>query len=1564
MRGYLKRCRRNLDSARALGDLQVGGHVFALSVDNHEFVNIGGHAVGHTSCRRVRDSALDGVTLGQAGNGHVDTMSLAVIGSVIATGSGNNLIGGLGHRKGAELLRDGVVALLGGIARSSPIDGIGIGAGADLGLGTGSLEVGGLAIDEAGDRALGGQSVTIVSLRVAGRSNSQRSRGNLVRTGHSARVVTLAGHRNGHGAHVGHVLREGQVVVGTFDQGLLTVLDLGLLRLFGAAVYNVRQSANRHTGSSNALAGNGQGTVVLRLDVVVGFLSSTPLDAHDFVGGGANLGLGTFGLGSRFLVAHETLNFATRGERLAVVDLAVAVGINRERSRRNLVSFGCGAGVVTDASNGNGDGLGVDEVTRVIGNRVIGTLYQGIALGILDLRGPLMFLAVINGIGRIANSSTRVALGVIGIGHDGLSRHLEGTELVGQNIVVVRSTFLELVRDGVFALANRSLGASRMNLAVAGEVGPNEASVGTVRTHVDPILSKGGAVIDLGRARGGQLNVAFINSEGLLGVLVAAVVISGGANFNRHRTGVNCRNHGRIAAPFGVRRTLNAVLKAHISAVDGSGRSGSGVRLSVVSVFDIVRRDGKTVLRRERSDEELALVHGDGVVVRLEVDAPVVNDGIGNLALGNRSHRAGSADVGDLALNKAVARNSDIRLGKSRAIVRLRVCLTFESHRALQDLVGHINAAGVVALTGNGHGNGTSVGSVGAIGKRVVNTLGQGLLAIFDKRLLLLRLAVVRDVRRSLNTHVLAGHNTLGRDGELTVDDHERNLREVLVVVGEVAGLELHVIGADVGALNSVVAAEGEVGFLVQLVRGLEVITRGRLLVAVVLEAIALLGDGDDDLSVISGDDELAVLGLYPIIGPVRALVKGISEGVVALARLGLGSSDVEGDTLTVNKANTFAFRGCGDGLVDKRLAVIRLGVVRGGQSHETRGDRDALGAGSVLALCVVRAGGTQLHGLETKVGNRDLGRIARPRLAINAVLDVQCVAVLIGRGCGVSGKRGALINLLVIVRVPHNTILVDFAALNLEPAILNHKLDVGEVIADVSELLLNKVHVVGTNSSALGGSVARELNVALSVEAVIGREVIASYELLRAIVGLRFLRALDGDGDLIGNRVHRQSAVLRLRENVVICARVGVERVGVGVILLTNVGDGASVVKGRALTLGKAGHVLHLVLGVLVAVVGPLVRSRLHGNGGLVDDERTVLGRDLKLARHIVALGIGHLGGTGDVVGVGTRVELGRVLGGEAGDGIRVALDRELIGLEALSRVLLTIVGSLVGVSLDRNLVLSVTVGDGQRARDGVDAVVFGLGVLVQFVAKDIGARANNSLRTRKGISRALTLGEAGLGLKRSLSVDKRRSVVGLGEVGRLQGHVSLGNVNVAVGHDKADVSEVGCICIGELTGQAHLGLAGIGTGSLRCTGEAHLVLGEEVVGGVEVVALSLVLVAVVLASRGLTNNGNRDRVADGLNGQSALNLSNDVVSVLALGRAAGEFISEGVVARAGVGLGTGHMSREALALRKAVTRDGNVAVGERGAVVGLLIGSGSQRDLTRGNGHRTVFDDLKGNV
>ena len=474
-----------------------------------------------------------------------------------------------------------------------------------------------------------------------------------------------------------------------------------------------------------------------------------------------------------------------------------------------------------------------------------------------------------------------------------------------------------------------------------------------------------------------------------------------------------------------------------------------------------------------------------------------------------------------------------------------------------------------------------------------------------------------------------------------------------------------------------------------------------------------MLGDGDDDLGVISGDDELAVLGSHQVVGGVRTLVKRIGEGVVALAHRGLGARDSDGHALAVDKADALALRGGGDGVVGERSAVVLLAGTLGGKRDKTLADGDVLGAGGVLTLGVVGAGRTELDGLMTEVRQGNLGRVTHPRLTVNAVLNLESVTVLVGRARGVGRKRISVIDLLFVLGAPVNAVDVDLAARDGEVTIIDDELDVREVVADVGELASIEVHIIRANNSALGHSRTRELDIGLGVGGVVRGDGITGHHLLSAVVSRSRAVASDGDGDLIGDGRHLEGAVLR-GEPVVAGLGIGVELVREGVLNFAHVGDGGRVRERRALTLGEAGDGLHFMLGVLGSVVGPLAGSRGQSDLSLVDNKLTVLGLHHELIGHNIAVAIGHNGGTGDVVGVLAGVNLTRVLGLEARDGIRRAVDNEGIGLNTRSLMRLTVVGGGGGVRPDRNLVLGFAVHDREGALVGRDGVVVGVGALV----------------------------------------------------------------------------------------------------------------------------------------------------------------------------------------------------------------------------------------------------------
>ena len=905
----------------------------------------------------------------------------------------------------------------------------------------------------------------------------------------------------------------------------------------------------------------------------------------------------------------------------------------------------------------------------------------------------------------------------------------------------------------------------------------------------------------------------------------------------------------------------------------------------------------------------------------------------------------------------------------SQAVIGPGLGAGSEHHLALENLVWHIELAGVVALAGDGDRHGAGVGDVGtglvgAVGKLVVLALDERLVAVLDDGGLALGLTVVHDVGQGAHGHVVVpgGLDALGRDGQGSVLDDEGDLGEAGARVLEVAGLQLHVVGTGVGAAHGGVAGELEVGLRVERVGGLEVVALDRLLGAVVIEGVAVLGDGNDNLGVVGGDDELAVLGSHQVVGGVRALVEHIGEGVVALAHCGLRAGDGDGHALAVDKADALALRSGGDGTVGERSAVVGLVGALGGKRDKALGDGDALGAGGVLALGVVGAGRTEHDHLMAEVREVDLGRIAHPRLAVvDAVLNLESVAVLVGRGRFMGGKRSSVIDLLDVLSAPVDAVDVNLAARDGELTVMDDELDVREVVADVGELASIEAHVIRTDNGALGHSRTRELDIGLGVGGVVRDDGIAGHGLLGAVVSLSYAVAHDGDGDLVGDGLHLEGTRGR-NKPVIALLGVWIETIGKGVLHFACVGDGGGVRERRALALGKAGDGLHFMLGVLGSVVGPLAGSRDQSDLSLVDDELAVLGLHLELAGYIIAVGILHNGGTADVVGIRASVNLARVLGLEARNSVRSAVDDEGISLDTRGLMSLAVVGDGGRVRLDRDLVPGVAVHDREGALGLIDSVVVGLGALVQRVREGVRRATHNSLGAGKGVRGTLALDPTSLGLESSSAVDKCRAVVLLGEIGRLKSDLRLGDVDIAVAYLEDDVFEVNGVAVGELVGlEAHVGLAGIGALRLGSAREHNLVLRVELVVGREGVSGSREFLTVVSTVGVVTDDGDNNRGHHGVDHEGAL-VGRDSV-VVGVG-ALIQRVAERVEGFTGVSLRTGDAVGRTLAHDKAFAGDGDLVLDQSRAVVGLVSGGGGQRDRALRDGHGAVFNNLEGHV
>ena len=584
-----------------------------------------------------------------------------------------------------------------------------------------------------------------------------------------------------------------------------------------------------------------------------------------------------------------------------------------------------------------------------------------------------------------------------------------------------------------------------------------------------------------------------------------------------------------------------------------------------------------------------------------------------------------------------------------------------------------------------------------------------------------------------------------------------------------------------------------------------------------------------------------------------------------------------------------------------------------------------------------------------------NLSRVGSPHFAIDAVFDIELIAVSIGRTSGEGRKRLAVIHLLYVLRSPSDVACVNLAALNLEPAIFNHERHVREVRARIGELALIEAHLVGTDIRALGNSIAGEGEVSSPIQTIGSFEAVVSHHLLGAIVGFGRSVALDGHGHLIADRSHFKSTVLRVGKRIVAGLGSLVQRVGEHILNGARIRDCARIGIRRAFTLGEAGHRFHLMLGVLVAVIDPLARSGLHMHGSLFNYQRTALGGHGELIGHVVARGVNDLGRTRDGIGIRARIGFSHARA-EARHGVFVAVDRELEGFEALGRMLIAVVGELGGVRLNLDLVLRIAIGNGQRAFGFRNGIVLSLGALIQGVGERVGRRSDDGLGARELVRRTLALSEARLDLERIVAVLERGAVVLLVQIGGFKGHLSFVDLNKAVGYLKSHVFEVGRIGVGELAIKTHGGRTSIGTIGLRFAREVHLVLCVQLIIRSEGITLGRMLFTVIGCLRGVANNSNNDGRGNGIDRQVALELSNHVVSRL---RALVQGIRERILARPSIRLRTSNVKARALAIDEAVT--GHLHIGllvfrKRSSVIALLSRIGCQNNLSRRNGQRAV--------
>ena len=170
-------------------------------------------------------------------------------------------------------------------------------------------------------------------------------------------------------------------------------------------------------------------------------------------------------------------------------------------------------------------------------------------------------------------------------------------------------------------------------------------------------------------------------------------------------------------------RVVGALGERLLAVLDGRRPlMGVAVVLDIHGAADAHAVSG--VIDGASGDLERAGVLLDRVVSFLEALAGGkdnrVHDGHG----GDLGHGAGRLDIGDLALDEAVARHGHV-LGFERGpVIDLGDILDARQlDGALGDLIGHSNTTAVVTHTGNGDRHRSDVGSIFAIRECVVGTL-------------------------------------------------------------------------------------------------------------------------------------------------------------------------------------------------------------------------------------------------------------------------------------------------------------------------------------------------------------------------------------------------------------------------------------------------------------------------------------------------------------------------------------------------------------------------------------------------------------------------------------------------------------------------------------------------------------------------------------------------------------------------------------------------------------------------------------------------------------------------
>ena len=726
-------------------------------------------------------------------------------------------------------------------------------------------------------------------------------------------------------------------------------------------------------------------------------------------------------------------------------------------------------------------------------------------------------------------------------------------------------------------------------------------------------------------------------------------------------------------------------------------------RRAVVNLLVAVRGDGNGLaLTLALRDGQLAFVLGDGIVRLLEVRAFGVGDRVGHFALVHEGYAAGGLDIGHLAVHKAVAAHSDNRLRQRRAVVFLARRLGLQRHGALVDgqlavdgisegvVLRHVRFAALDHVALNdvpafvAHVRGAALDDRGQHVAVRQHALGEGEAVIRQRGSVIgLFVALRGDGNRVFRDRV---------DLQNAVHDFERDVREVLIGVLEVARGDAHGVFARVRALRSPRSGFGRLdagSYVVQLIvsrHGL--VALDAVLIAVVGHGRAIFGDGDDNLVGDGVDLQNAVhdfeRDVREVLIRVLEVARGDAHGVFASVRA-LRSPrsrfrrlDARGHIVQLVVSR--------HGLV--ALDAVLIAVVGHGRAIFGDGDDNLVGDGVDLQNAVhdferdVRE--VLIRVLEVARGDAHgvFARVRALRSPRGGFGRLDALGHVVQR---VVSRHGLVaLDAVLITVVGHDGAVLRDGDGNLvghggdRHIAVNHCLD-GHVVvgADDGEGVLGQTHVRRANVRAPGDGEYIGLEADRNLVRLAGEAVVVAVRLvLRAVVHSRFIDARDGDGGR--SLVDGQRAVcigyIIIGRN---CAAVVFDGIRIDHVRgIARVGDGGGRRhgEGEAVLRVAVDQTLHFEIGLGQRLAVVFLIRALGGDGqrhGVIDRD-DVAGRiDRDGLRGIIA---GHNGG-----GIGgiERIALvrrqlfadglgaGLVVGNLDGGAVQVMMDGVARGVE-----------------------------------------------------------------------------------------------------------------------------------------------------------------------------------------------------------------------------------------------------------------------------------------------------------